>query len=615
MRNREFVGDTVNQIVIDPELSTSGQLIIYAALSGPTGGIWRSTDSGQQWSLMLSGNATAVVLDPNSAVQAGGNLQVVYAGFESSSTSGAEAPGVYLSPNQGRDWQLMTGGEGNPLIVNEYNLKNTNPATNPSPNGSGGRIVLAVPSSTDFADQNAIYSGWLYAAVSTPSGGFDGLFVTKDFGENWTQISIDTLQPTGNQGALPYQVALPTNNVGGSNVSNTTVEPYPITLLNQGQLYLTLSVDPTNPNIAYLGSFGSNDFLSDTGLIRVDTTNLWDAHNLTAYSDVPNNGGDTWWNSSGPATVNNNLDLPFVQVGDEFTPEDVTPTDDFAGYLDYIRNPEAPFLSDSTLYVDNLQAVANNGAGVTWIPMDLPNNTNGVAGTGYQAAIAEVDPTTGLPRLIFGNSEGVWSGLDDNGTFETTIGSSDSLPDMNRNGNLSITQFYYGAVQPGNAAAQIAGALFYGAAQDSGGPYSDPNIISNGNLQWSVATNHDPVPSPDEDSTSVGVDQQGLGTVDSYWFPETGGNYTDFFQVNDSGSTFGLLQQSNGLPLVDPQWTLAGITNLAVNPVAGTDILISSDTGNIFASQNTGGTWFDIGEPSVFGSPANASLALAYGAS
>ena len=38
-----------------------------------------------------------------------------------------------------------------------------------------------------------------------------------------------------------------------------------------------------------------------------------------------------------------------------------------------------------------------------------------------------IDPTTGLPRLIFGNSQGVWSVLDDNGTFETSVDQSQTL--------------------------------------------------------------------------------------------------------------------------------------------------------------------------------------------
>ena len=80
------------------------------------------------------------------------------------------------------------------------------------------------------------------------------------------------------------------------------------------------------------------------------------------------------------------------------------------------------------------------------------------------------------------------------------------------------------------------------------------------------------------------------------------------------GRTFNLLQAANGLPTPDPQWTLTGITNFVVNPLDSDEMVISSDTGNIFATSNDGVTWFDIGAASVFGSPGNASIALAYGA-
>ena len=111
-RNRTFVGDTINQIAIDPQLTTNGQMIIYAAVSGPTGGIWRSEDSGQEWFLMLAGNATAVVLDPNSGTtvdpntntEVNGNLQIVYAGFENSSVSGRCSGWGLHEPQPG--WQV-----------------------------------------------------------------------------------------------------------------------------------------------------------------------------------------------------------------------------------------------------------------------------------------------------------------------------------------------------------------------------------------------------------------------------------------------------------------------------------------------------------------------------
>ena len=186
------------------------------------------------------------------------------------------------------------------------------------------------------------------------------------------------------------------------------------------------------------------------------------------------------------------------------------------------------------------------------------------------------------------------------------------LAGMDRNGNLQITQFYYGAAQPSTAAAEIAGALFYGSAQDNGGPVSDPNIISNGNITWS---------GPGGDATGVGTDQQGSGTAYQYFWPCCGGNDTDFFQYIGPGlsgaglgaagqagggyvgRTFGLLQASGGLPTPDPQWPFTGGANFAVNPVNGADVVISSSVGRIFATKNNGVTWFDIGDPAVFGSP------------
>src|SRR5262249_57018368 len=41
-RDRAFVGSTAFKVVVDPQLTPNGQVIIYAALSGNNGGIWRS---------------------------------------------------------------------------------------------------------------------------------------------------------------------------------------------------------------------------------------------------------------------------------------------------------------------------------------------------------------------------------------------------------------------------------------------------------------------------------------------------------------------------------------------------------------------------------------------
>ena len=113
----------------------------------------------------------------------------------------------------------------------------------------------------------------------------------------------------------------------------------------------------------------------------------------------------------------------------------------------------------------------------------------------------------------------------------------------------------------------------------------------------------------------MATDQQGVGTALPVLVAlAAAATYTDFFQVNGTGRTFGLLQASSGLPTPDPQWPFAAGANFAVNPVNGQDVVISSSVGRIFSTTNEGVTWFDIGDPAVFGSPGSFSVALAYGA-
>ena len=303
-RDREFVGMTVNKVVVDPKLTPTGQVIIYAAVSGTNGGIWRSEDTGKTWVLMLAGNATDVILDADSAVPlnpdanpgATGNLQVVFAGMQ--------GQGVFMSPNQGQVWNLMAGNVGNPLIIDvihQYECESG--CRRPLPTVPQGRIVFPRQPGPAMPCRMPSTRVGSTRPSPTPTGGFVGLFMTKDFGQNWVQVNIATVPPAAN-----FNQAIPTNDVTQPN--------YAITLLSQGNLYLTLAVDPTNPNIVYLGSFGNtnndvagsyNAQASDTGLIRIDTTNIADAHNLNASSYNIKDGGAVTLTSVGSTTIDSFL--------------------------------------------------------------------------------------------------------------------------------------------------------------------------------------------------------------------------------------------------------------------------------------------------------------------
>ena len=179
-----------------------------------------------------------------------------------------------MSTNQGQSWTLMAGGVGNPLIIDTVTEQERQPGSaSPTPQRRRGQDRPGRPRPTSNAVQDAIYAGWLYAAVATPTGGFYGLFVTKDFGENWTQVQ--TARPCPRSAEL--QPGRP-DQLTPAPLTATTVN-YAITDNTPGQRWtLALTVDPTNPNITYLGGFGGNGYNSDTGLIRVDATNVFDAH-------------------------------------------------------------------------------------------------------------------------------------------------------------------------------------------------------------------------------------------------------------------------------------------------------------------------------------------------
>jgi subtilisin-like proprotein convertase family protein len=574
-RDHRFAqGTTAFKVVVDPRLSPTGDVIVYAALSGSDAhnGIWRSLDTGRTWQRLLAGQATDVLLDPNSGTGVvGGNLQIVYAAIR--------GQGVFSSPNRGQVFNLVAGGVGNPLI---RDADRTNSQVNPvapaeTPNGPKGRIVLAKPFLTGNAAQDLIYQGWLYAAVIEADSHFDGLYLTKDFGQNWTKLRIPTLPPVVTDGVAGVR-AVPTNDpsrpdydIGGG--------PAGTGLPAQGNYDVSLGIDPTNPNVVYLGGTADGQ---PTGFLRIDATQAADAHALVAFQNNRPDGGLTRVASNGgagntapPLTLDDPVNLPAPRVVGDPTQRQ---------YYNLIRDPRAPFVAGATVVVRNSLRFNNTGGDVRWTPFDF-----GV--TDQHRIVTFVDPVTGRARLIIGDDQGVHTAVDDDGAFVTAVGTR-AVPFGARSGNLQITQFYYGAAQPSSHLlnGQIR-SLLYGQAQDNGFPRSDPDLLNNGNLTWAGGLG---------DGTGVATDPQGLGTVYQYNWPCCGGNRTDFFQVDGVGRTFGLLQQSLPGPTPDPQWPNLGGSNFAVNPLSGNQIIMSSPvSGRLFGTENRALTWTVIGEPGV----------------
>ncbi len=587
-------GTTTYKIVADPKLTPTGEAIFYAALSdlSPTGqdiynqqvtggiirgGLWRSVDSGKTWTQMRAGQATDVVLDLNSGTGApGGNLQRLYAAFRND--------GIYESPNRGQLWNPMAGVIGNPLVQNGDGTGQPQPvpvigppatqafqlgtqfgnsgaaSTRTTPNsyttnGAGiptvptageprlGRILLAKPEPTGNPLEDALYQGWLYAAVmihhmgdagfpgdqvqfpnrpTDPPSNLWGIYVTKDYGATWTRI-LNPVDPNlGSQPTNWYNPLAP--------VTSTTPQVDPTGVgTPTGNYYFkanfssALAIDPVDPNIIY---FGSTDMYGSVGMMRINTTGIADSHAFYLSNDDPNTNptigefrtyaGYTGPSSPTTATALNQLNAvgspltltyniarlpvypqrdPAAVVTGVYDPK----TDPFVNLL---RDPAQPFLVNATVLVAGVAHVNNVGTKSQWIPYTfatqpdpfLPGSTDTWSRPtrGLHQILTLRDPLTGGSRIIMANDNGIYTVVDQgDGTLIGSIGGvadpstkSGNVDIVNgsRNGNLGVAEFLSGASQPSTLSANLSvlRGMFYGGGTDTGQPASDANIINVG---------------------------------------------------------------------------------------------------------------------------------------
>ena len=364
LRDHKFLGVTSFKVIVDPVAEANGDVIVYAAMGN---GVWRSIDSGGTWTLLQAGVASDVVLAAGSASGGGttGNLQVLYAAVE--------GKGVYFTPDAPAAAALILqlGNSGTPSRVsvdgvNPVAIPVNNDNVNPLQAGTG-RIVLAAPAYTGIPLEDTLYEGWVYAAVATAGGAFGGLYVTKDFGQNWTEIRLPVINPN-----LPDQTST-NNDTIAANISITGDVQFP-----QGNYNVTMAVDPNNANIVYLG--GSED-ASPTlnglggGFIRIDATDVVDPYSVDAYDNNNDVVGQTQLASQGAVTLGPVSSSRLSRTRRDSIPARVrctacidpndlsTYTTPITAYLNMERDPESPFESPATLQFTNITSFGNSGRG------------------------------------------------------------------------------------------------------------------------------------------------------------------------------------------------------------------------------------------------------------
>lgn len=660
-------GTAVTKVVVDPKLTPDGNVTVYASVidiapdggdiistGRPTppssrGGLWRSLDSGATWTRMRAGQATDIALDLNSVSNTTGNLNFLYVGFADS--------GVWFSPNRGQSFQAVLGQTGNPLIqVDETSQPiPVNPINRPTPNGTNGgnpqygKIVLARPALTGDPLKDLIYQGWTYAALVSRSGdlvtsganasALVGLFLTKDFGQNWTRIALPSIT----------QLAVPTNDASANTDYTLTGSTTPRgSSFQLGNYNFSLAIDPNDADVVYLGA--TNQF-QQHGLMRIDTTGVHDPHAFYLDNRNPDGGlRRTFVNS-----VDSRAGGPVIEYGPSRGINPFNPNLDPArdATINLIRDPANPFVAGATVLVTNTQSFTNDGSMARWTPFDKALKPDvyanprfdpwGVATRGVHRIVTIKDAVTGKNRLIFGTDQGVYTAVDKgDGTLVGSIGGviGNDRPDGDvlvvqgsRNGNLQIAQLYAGAAQPSYLSAQLAAlsGFFYGNSEDIGQPASDPELIQvgtpgYGDLTWSLQGGSMPIRGGSRGGIATQQDLNrdpatgaviGGGSLYAYRAPEMlvgddGRPSTDTFQVDNVGRTFGMYQQAGAGDTPDGQWSFRRGFNFAVNPLSGDQMLISSATGRVFSTETQGRIWTEIGAPGVL--DGTNAIALAYGA-
>ena len=152
--------------------------------------------------------------------------------------------------------------------------------------------MTAGSTAADPSLQDDIYEGWLYALVSD-GGSMDGLYVTEDYGQNWTKV------------LLPFTVNgygdFPSNNPSQAN--NYTISTGGGS--GFGTFDLAMAVDPSNPYIIYISGSSSADSSQSHPLARQHPA-IQGAHSFVSHSNDNNDGGELQYQAAGGVTLNDN---------------------------------------------------------------------------------------------------------------------------------------------------------------------------------------------------------------------------------------------------------------------------------------------------------------------
>jgi photosystem II stability/assembly factor-like uncharacterized protein len=254
-------GPMIGALAVDPRNNQTLLAAVETTSSSLAGGIWRSTDGGNSWTLVSApDDATDVVFDPSSPGVAYGAL-----GFPNKNANN----GVYKSTDDGATWSLVPI----PGVAQTDYGRITLSMGPPSSSGKPGELLVA---SADVQSINLL-----------------GLYLTTDGGVTWAQLSG---MPNFCAGQCFYDMAV------GIDPQNPAVFYVGGTVDYPGGVVLVASIDggkTWSPDLSGGNSGGSS---SPAGYLHTDTHAIVFSPDGTVLA-TGNDGGV--WSTTNVAVTSN----------------------------------------------------------------------------------------------------------------------------------------------------------------------------------------------------------------------------------------------------------------------------------------------------------------------
>src|SRR5207302_354071 len=138
--------------------------------------------------------------------------------------------------------------------------------------------------------------------------------------------------------------------------------------------------------------------------------------------------------------------------------------------------------------VINTSTFTNDGGAVSWSFFDIPGGNGG--NTDQHRMVTLVDPLSGKTRIIIGDDQGLFTAVDDNGTFLSTFGSQ-TVPLGSRNGFSNGSSFFgvtdfFVVTPPGSAPGTGISRTFGLIQQNDQGKVPDPQWPFTGGSNFAV---------------------------------------------------------------------------------------------------------------------------------